>query len=139
MQLFRKRTDPLSGAFRLPWAGLLAALLAVALALHPSETYAQLDQLLQRLLTPPVHTPSYPYQPGYPPPGYQQRITQPYEPAPAYAPPPRPRPPGAARDVVDGPTIAHVQTMLNDLGYDAGAPDGSPGGRTCHGCTGLPA
>jgi uncharacterized protein len=147
MNLFRRNAGTLSSPFPAISARLLAGLLGIALALYPRETHAQLDQVLQRLLTlPPIQTPFYPRQPGYPPPGYQQYYPQPNRVAPSpqpgypqqgYPQPNRvapayaaPQPPAAARATVDRGTVAHVQTMLNDLGYNVGTPDGSAGTRT---------
>ncbi|HEX5325501.1 MAG TPA: peptidoglycan-binding domain-containing protein, partial [Acetobacteraceae bacterium] len=104
----------------LPW---VVAILQVGSCAIPTGAAAQFDWMYQNLAPyaappPPRYAPTYPpAYPGYSPPGYYV-----YR-----APPAKYRSPAAS---ADRKLVAELQQMLDDLGYDAGAPDGSAGPQT---------
>ena len=116
----------------------------------PVSASAQLDAILRNLLqnaVPPAQPTAPGYRPGYPPSPYPaytpQRVPPPSTGYPAYSsPPPASHPPSVAAPIappaaVNPDSVADLQRMLNELGYDAGPPDGTLGSRTVQAVRGF--
>ena len=102
---------------------VMAGLLAVAASVTPTGASAQLDELLRNVMQNAIGAPQ-PAYPGYPP--SDRRPTYPGYPA---------QPAGPSAVSSDPKTVAELQRMLDDLGYNAGPADGALGSQTVQALT----
>ena len=101
---------------------VMAGLLAIAASVTPTGASAQLDEVLRNVMQNAIG--GVPAFPGYPP----KYLGYPPTGAPSF--PGYSTQPAGPPSVPDARTVAELQRMLDDLGYNAGPADGALGSQT---------